>query len=276
MFHVDEDRKDPAMYAPNGGLLWVKNLNADSTHPNPWRPPTIFEAAFPCFLNDMNLTTWNQPTLVKRELAFEKDGLSEKLRWYGIKSAALGNIFAVWDLAVLNSSQALPPLGKLARWAYLVTPWVGMSTTYVATHHILNKMVKKPNEPWIYAASWLSPATIWGAYKRSFGSFVRVACIGGFFGYSMKALSNYGIFAGEITMDGLNRDGSCNNPINDPLRGFAKGQGSWANRWMGGDNPSFPLRNYDEEFHGRKWQLEPSWKKHLPEEDRNKGPPTGL
>lgn len=276
LFPVDPDRKDPALYAPNGSILLVKNLNAESVHPNPWRPPTFFEAHVPTFSNYHNLTTWLQPTLHKNELAFENDGLTERLQWYGVRSIAFGNVFAIWDLTMVKNSKALPPLGKVARWAYLVSPYLAMSTTFIGTHHLINKMVSKPNEnkPWVYAASMFSPAAVWGTYKRSLGSFIRLWAVGGFFIWTFKAMNEVGLapaWAGAWIRDGTNE-----SPINNPLEGFAKQTSRWANRWMGGDNPSYPQRNFDESFHEKTWQIEPSWKKHIPEEDKNKGPRTGL
>jgi len=274
-----ESRKDPALYAPNGGQLITRNLNAGSSHPNPWRPPTWYETMKPDFYNHLNLTTWLQPALIKQQMEFEKTDLSEKLTWYGIRAGFLGNMWASWDILTKTSSQQLTPWGKVARWGYLVTPYVAMSTSYICTHHIINKMVKKPNEPWIYAASWVPAAAIWGGYKRSLGSFVRcnVYTIPVLVAIKLMFDSGFGLSSPIFQRLLLDPSGSSHiMTVNDPVYGFAKGTSRMPNKWQTAENPTWPVRNYDTEFRGREWELEPSWKKHLPEEDRNKGPATGL
>jgi len=274
-----EERKDPALFAPNGGQLITRNLNANSTHPNPWRPPTWYECNWFDFLPHLNLTTWLQPAMIKQDMEFEKTDLTEKLTWYGIRAGLFGSIFAHLDLVHRPSSQALTLPGKIARFSYLVTPYVAMSTTYICTHHIINKMVKKPNEPWIYGASWLPAAAIWGGYKRSVGSFVRCNV---FFIPSLmiiKTMFDCGVgFNTPIWHDILSDPTALSDAAfsNDPLTGSAKATSRWANAWQGADNPQRPVRNFDKEKWEKEWELEPSWKKHLPEEDRNKGPATGL
>lgn len=275
LFPSDEDRKDPAWYAPNGGMLYAKNLNANSTHPNPWRPSTIFEANMPAYENKLNLLTWNQPVFKAQKVQYEDDGLGEKLAYYNLKAVVMGNVFAIWDLNIVKTSKALPFMGKVARWGYIVSPWVAMCTTWITTHHCINKMVKKPNEPWIYGISWFSPAVVWGTYKMSFGSFGRVFFVGGVAHATYKAMMDAGLGGGDVHRY-VNVDGSGLSTMNDPVHGTAKQSSRWANWWQGGDQPSRPLRNFDEEWYHSKWQIEPSWKKHIPEEDRNKGPPTGL
>ena len=61
-----------------------------STHPNPWRPPTIFEATLPGRSDFMNLEQWTQPTFVKTQMGFENTELTEKLRYYGTRGILLG------------------------------------------------------------------------------------------------------------------------------------------------------------------------------------------
>jgi len=279
LFPKKEGRSDPALYAPNGGQLITRNLNADSTHPNPWRPPTWFECAVPDFRPDLNLTTWMQPALIKQDLWFEQKELSEKLTWYGIRAGLLGNVFATWDLLTRPSSQALTIPGKVARWGYLVSPYVAMSTSFIATHHLLNKNSKKPNEPWIYGASWLPSSAIWGAYKRSVGSFVRSTALGVPLLMLIKKCFDMGVGFNSLAFKAYNEETyghGMSSTANDPRHGFAKTRYDWANNWQSMENPQWPVRNFDKDFWEKEWELEPSWKKHLPAEDRNKGPATGL
>lgn len=271
---------DKTWYAPNGGKLYSRNLNADSTHPNAWRPPTLYEKAFPGHYETLNLLTWLQPTMQKTEITFEKNTLAENIRTYGVKAIALGNIVAVTDLMLVKSSIALTPMGKVARWAYIVSPWVAMSTSYVATQHIINKAFPKDeNRPWTYGAAWISPAAVWGTYKRCWGASMRVFFVGGFITFAAKSLLDNGIFVfgpkSSFFGSWFDSRGGSDNAFssNDPVAGTAKESSRNPLWWEGEDVPAWPVRKFDKQFMDKDFDLEPSWKKHLPPEDRNKGPP---
>jgi len=272
---------DKSWFAPNGGKLSSRNLNADSTHPNAWRPPTMFESVIPGDFQSLNLLTWLQPTMQKSEITFEKNTLAENIRTYGIKAIALGNIVAVFDLTQVKSSAALTPMGKVARWAYIVSPWVAMSTSYVATQHIINKAFPQhENKPWTYGAAWISPAAVWGTYKRCWGAPMRVFFVGGFLTYAFKYLMDNGIFVfgPKSSFMGSWFETEANSNAfgaSDPVAGTAKENSRNPLWWQGGDVPAWPVRKYDKQLVDRDFDLEPSWKKHLPPEDRNKGPATG-
>ena len=80
-----------SFYAPNGGELVVKNLNVNSTHPNPWRPPTKFEMG--CLADNwsMGLNTMTQPTLIPQTPEFERKSLIHNLAIWGSKGFLIGN-----------------------------------------------------------------------------------------------------------------------------------------------------------------------------------------
>jgi len=275
---------DRAWYAPNGGKMESRNLNADSTHPNPWRPATIWEGNMPGAVTDLNLATWTQPTLQKNEIRFDSNTLGENIRSFGVKGLAIGNFIAVYDLANVKSSKALSIPGKMARWCYVVSPWLAMSTSYAATHHIANKLFPQhENKPGLYASSIITPAMIWGAYKRNWGSGVRFFFCGGILTYAVKYLFDNGL--AYYGRNGANESAMslATDPFgpaaivspNDPYHGTARESSKWPNWWQGEDQPAWPVRKYDKELLDKNFDWEPSWKKHLPPEDRNKGPATG-
>jgi len=270
---------DKAWYAPNGGKLFTRNLNADSAHPNPWRPPTLWEMNIPGNISDFNLGTWTQPTLTKQELTMEHSDLGDNMKSMVLKGIAAGNFIAAHDLIFVKSSMALSPMGKVARWCYLVSPWVAMSTSFVATQHLINKAYPQERyKPWTFGVSMLAPSLIWGTYKRSLGSTVRVALVGGAVAYVFKYMFEEGIALGSkpgLSAAWRNWDNSSMLPHNNPFYGTATEENPWPNWWKGQDRPAWVTRKFDKQLLDRETDLEPSWMKHIPPEDRNKGPPVG-
>jgi len=269
---------DSSWYAPNGGKLFSRNLNHDSTHPNPWRPPTIFEATLPGRMDFMNLETWTQPTFVKTQMGFENTDLTEKLRSYGIRGILVGNVFGVHDIMFIESSKKLTPMGKFARWAYVLSPWPAMALTYIGSHHMINMKASEKNATWTYGAAAIPTAGIWGAYKRAWGPGIRVALLFGGAAMLVKEVYNSGLMdlryvsAPYKRLVGARDTEDLETPANDPSMGFAKPTSRFAEAWKGKDTPVYPIRGYDEEKWGQKWDVEPSWKKHLPDEEKNRGP----
>jgi len=269
---------DAAYYAPNGGRLFSRNLNHDSTHPNPWRPPTIFEATLPGRSDFMNLEQWTQPTFVKTQMGFENTELTEKLRYYGTRGILLGNVFGVHDVCFIESSKKLTAMGKFARWAYVLSPWPAMALTYVGSHHMINMKASEKNATWTYGAAAIPTAGIWGAYKRAWGPGIRVAILGGLAAMIIKELHENGLMDTRMSsrtdsrMVGYTDKEDLVSPANDPSMGFAKPTSRFAEAWKSKDVPVYPIRGYDEERAEQKWDIEPSWKKHLPDEEKNRGP----
>ena len=61
-----------------------------SAHPNPWRPPTLWEMSIPGNISDFNLGTWTQPTLTKQELTMEHSDLGDNMKSMVLKGIAAG------------------------------------------------------------------------------------------------------------------------------------------------------------------------------------------
>jgi len=266
---MSESTYDKTWYAANGSKLVTKNLNADSDHPNPWRPRNAWEVHVPSVMNDMRITERGQPTMNSIEMEFETAGLARNLFYWGKLGLKFGTTHSILDIMNVSRIPMTNPMGIIGRWAYISTPWVGMFTAAPATFHLLNEMNEKKNQDWMYWASAAPSGAIWGVFRRSFGVGCLVAATGGLIGYCYKKGHEYNMFG---PMQSLLKYDMPDIEIrwNDPLNNEALPVQKVPNYWMTGDKPMWPVRNPNEE------PIEPSWKKHLPPEDRNKGPPTGL
>jgi len=264
---------DKEWFAPNGGAFSHKNLNAKSEHPNPWRPPTIWESWLKFGNSDMHLTTFNQPVLKSQRIEFEEVGLTKNLQKFAIFGLKAGTTHALLDVAKVK--ETLPMRQIFGRWAYITCPWLAMTTSYVAIHQVYNMMSEEKNQKWMYFADALPSGFIWGIFKRNFGSGFRMAFFGGILGLTYKLAMDTGFGFGQVFSRALQYSILDNTtPFADPVNNDAKGSFNKPNYWKNSDVPTWPTRNHDEEWRGYQNVIEPSWKKHLPVEDRNKGPPT--
>jgi len=258
---------DKLWQAPNGSALIQKNLNVDSDHPNPWRPPTHWEVALGWGSSDLRLTTNWQPVMKSNAIEFEEIGLARNLQEAAILGVKFGSTHAAVD--IINVTKLWDPKQALARWAYLTSPYVGMFTTYVASYNTLNMFSKEKNQPWMYFASAIPMGCVWGIFKRSFGSGFRVSTFFGATAVSYKWMMDMGIGIGPHLGSALKfYDADQSVPVNDPVNRTAREVTKRPNTWKQGDRPLW--RNFDD----TEGNIEPGWKQHLPEEDRNKGPPT--
>jgi len=252
----------------------MKNLNAASDHPNPWRPYTLFESGFPMAGTDMRLNTYTQPVLKSKEIEFEEVGLVRNLQKWAVYGFKLGTTHLLFDHLSNPHLTGFKPV--LARWAYICTPWVGMTTSYVATYQFFNMMSKEKHQPWMYFASAGPAGVIWGIFKRSFTSGFRMGAFSGAAALAYKGMMDVGWGIGPYTERFMRYGGSDEHriPWNDPLHNNAKEVNKRPNTWKQSDTQVWPIRNFDEGYRDYQNVIEPGWKKHLPEEDRNKGPPT--
>jgi len=264
---------DKEWYAPNGGKFTYKNLNAKSEHPNPWRPATLWESQIRLGVTPMNLTTFTQPTMRRQTIDFEEAGLARNLQKASFLGFRLGTTYAVLNIALIKES--LPVRQVFGRWAYLASPFVAMTTSYVAIHEVCNMMSAEKNQKWMYFADGLPAGFIWGVFKRSFPAGFRMGFFTGLTGLLIKSGMDMGLGFGQASYRAIQYDETDKMvPFNDPVHRDAKTSFRTPNSWKKSDRPTWPVRNHDEDYRGYENVIEPSWKKHIPEEDRNKGPPT--
>jgi len=269
---MSEERLDRRYFARNGGALITTNLNADSQHPNPWRPKTVYEAAWFVNMGNMNLLDNQQPALKKRHMDFESVGLGGNLAYYGTVGARIGICHGSFD--AINITKVTTFSAGLARTLYITVPWVGMFTSYAATYHLVNNWSQEKHKPRHYAIAALAPGTVWGVFKRSPWSGAHVAFWWGLTTALVKYSNDNGFGFGPMTAPLFNRE-LFNQPGwgNNPELETARDTGITPNHWKDYDKPMWPFRGFDEGgVNDQKWNIAPDWHKHVSEEERKKGP----
>jgi len=269
---MSEERIDLRYFARNGGALSYPNLNADSQHPNPWRPKTVFEAAMFVKMGDMNLLDNVQPTLKKRNMDFESVGLGGNLAYFGKVGLRIGICHGTFD--AINITKVETFNAGLARTLYLTVPWVGMFTSYAAAYHLINNMTHEKHKPRHYALAAIAPGTVWGVFKRCPWSGSKVTFWWGSIMAFVKYSNDIGYGFGSLTAALFDRTLFEQRGYgNDPTRAAEKDTGITPNHWKDYDKPMWPFRGFDEGgVNDQKWNIAPDWHKHVSEEDRKKGP----
>jgi len=272
-----EKSLDRRYFAPNGARLAVPNLNADSKHPNPWRPKTVFEAAMLCASGELNLLDNLQPILGKKEMDFETAGLTSNLAYYSNTGLKIGICHGAFD--AINITKVKTFNEGLARTLYLTVPWVGMFTSYAAAYHLVNQFTHEKDKPRHYAMAAVAPGSVWGIFKRCPWAGSKVVFWLGSTMALVKLLNDEGFGFGRMTAPLFDRKLEFQDdlPANDPKNAYARATGPDPNWWKTADRPMWPVRGFDEGgVNDQKWKIAPDWHKYVSEEERRKGPPPGL
>lgn len=247
------------------------NLNKDSTHPNPWYPPTEFERmrgiAYPyrIFHHPMN-TIGPLPTLKN---FLEEDPLLDKIRWGASTGLKVGTLVAVNDIINVNAIDANK--ARFARACFIIPPYIAMGVSFVAAREVLSNTSKQKDAAWIYPMAMIAPATIHGVVKNSFIAGVRASFALGLLGYLYKwNIENgnlldqwYSTLNPERSGLGKYQDYNHETGMNRQLHVTHDGWKGWPFR---SDN----LRNFATPSD------EPDWKKHVSPEEAKRGPPANV
>lgn len=244
------------------------NLNKDSTHPNPWRPPTQWCRWAPASYQPYRIYRGNPEGPVKPAHNFlEDDPFLDNVRIVGTKSFLFGTAYAANDIIVLNRIDA--PRAQLARYFFVMPPFIAIGLTYISAREILGNLSTKKNDTWTYGVATLAPATIWGIFKNSVLSGTRFFMFGAIFAIAYKTNKDVGDLGG--------------NPLQemalpyDPEKGTAMPKSWDALGWKGTQSPWGGIAAPGERSGILSWftpNIEPEWKKHVSEEEATKGPPT--
>jgi len=272
-----EDRTNRRYFAPNGGALHYPNFNADSQHPNPWRPKTVYEKSMLVNFGALRLTEKTQPVLKPRTMDIETEGVFSNITYYGRWGLKFGLAHGVMD--AVNISRLTEFNQGLARTLYIAVPWVGMFTSYPAAFHLLNNLTVEKNTKSHYFLSAAAPGAVWGIFKRCPWSGSRVWFFWGSFMATAKFLNDEGFGFGPNSYALFDRRMWYQQAMmtNDPEKEWAKTQGLSPNWWQKGDVKLYPMRGFDEGgVNDKKWDVDPGWYKHVSEEERKKGPAKGF
>jgi len=256
---------------------WYKaqlgNLNKNSTHPNPWYPPTQYER-----MGSVSLPyrIYRDPRITPEPLKplrnfLEEDDLVKNIGWAARKGFVLGLAFAVNDILVINNIDTRK--ARFARLCYLVPPYVGMTVSFVCFREALGNISSKKNAPWTYPVACIAPGTIWGILRNSWEHGLRFTLGWGILAATWKWNQQYGgLLTNFSPLQGLGGLASHENEHLDIDHEHNKFrlQSSWAEGWKG--LPS-KIENYSNWWTPRE---EPAWKKHVSPEEAARGPPTNL
>lgn len=247
-----------------------RNLNAHSTHPNPWRPPNVYESNWaqysPLFIRT-NLQPKYKPNK-DTTISLKPYESMAQWGWIGLKYGSWWTVVDIWHL-----NPTTCPRQMLARWAYIAPVYAFLPSSYIASREILSQVARDKDCLWPYLAATVPTSAIWGLYKGSLGNFARFLSFAFPLAYLYKRYhQNELLFKTRDDTDAIMAEVILNSneaPLtgdDDPERGWAKRRSDLANHWrifLG----STPITGANE--------IEPTWKKFLSEEDQKKGPQLG-
>jgi len=248
------------------------NLNKDSTHPNPWYPPTQYERlgnmAVPYRIYRHPQSTYEPIKPLRNFL--EEDDLITNIGWAAWKSFIFGLAFAANDIVVINNIDTRK--ARFARLCYLVPPYVGMGVSYVCFREALGNVGKEKNAAWTYPVACIAPGTIWGIVRNSFERGLRFTFFSGVIAACWKWNQQYGglLSGGHSPHQGLGGYATNENQhldIDHQHNKF-KRQSQTPEGWKGWP---FTVADYNNWWTPKE---EPGWKKHVSPEEAQRGPPS--
>jgi len=253
------------------------NLNKDSTHPNPWYPPTEFERmrgiAYPYRIYHHPMNTIGPLPTLKNFL--EEDPLLDKIRWAGFTGLKVGTLVALNDIINVNAIDA--PKARFARACFIVPPYMAMGVSFVCAREVLSNMSKQKDAAWIYPMAMIAPATIHGVVKNSFIAGVRATFALGTLAYLYKwniengnlldqwwsSLNSERFRSYEKSGLGKYQDYNHETGMHRQLHVTHDGWKGWPFRSEKSNNFATPSD-------------EPDWKKHVSPEEAKRGPPANV
>ena len=142
------------------------NLNKDSTHPNPYRPPSALDQfhgmhhnAYKIYRHPMedkllvpnpNINPLISGTFLDRIL---------NSTWKGF---VIGTFASCMDMVFIQQSVSLKT--NIARWLYITPPIMMMPVSYTMTQELLGRHLG--DRHLTYSLSSLAPAMIWGFFSE--------------------------------------------------------------------------------------------------------------
>jgi len=172
---------------PSGYEEW-ENLNKHSTHPNPWKPPSMADQFF------------QYPTSFYKiyKPDFEKSFMKEDPTKNHMRSQPFADRLATWtwrgllggvlvsyvDIVFITQSVNLKT--NVARFLYLTPPTMCIPMAYVTTREVLEHTVG--DKLWTYTAAALPGAAIWGVFRKNLRS-------------GMAAFAFFAVFGGVCKMN---------------------------------------------------------------------------
>jgi len=258
----------PDVY-PGYSPAQMGNLNKDSTHPNPWYPPTEFERFRGVSLGYRIYHYPYDPIgpLKKGKNFLEDDPFLDNCRWGAVTGFKVGTIMALNDIVNVNQIDA--NRARFARFCFIVPPYVAMGVSFICAREVLGNVSKGKEALWTYPAAMVAPAIIWGIFKNSFTHGVRFAFLGGLVGTCWKFnLDNGNVL--DPFRSAINPSGYVKVQDHNHETGIHREAHIEVDGWKGWPFKVDSVKTW--------WTPteEPSWKKHVSPEEAEKGPPTNF
>lgn len=232
------------------------NLNMNSTHPNPWRPPTQFDGSM------LLWQPWRifngSPTHLRpnRRNYLVEGSISNRLAKSFVVGTAAGGIFCLPDILAEDRS----PKIKVARTFYFVGPIVAATVGWVAVRELL-ALYSGRKDPWY---SFIGASAYSGAL---FGYFHKNFSIGYLI---FLAASSMSIYYNHMTKSGFQMFGARETPHNQDL-GIEGTNNYFKSYILSPDDPIHKLvyqEKGEKGFFNVPGEDEPEWKR-FTDEDGN-------
>ena len=157
----------PEHVHPSGVIDFV-NLNKDSTHPNPWKPPQAIDQITSKYTSSYQI--YHHPkadTIFKsdptKNMAADGSLMSRMLLW-GARGFAVGCFFSYVD--IMFFTQSISWKTNVARFLYITPPTTVLGPAYIVTREVTSGFAGQ-EKMWPYVASALAPAGLWGTFRKS-------------------------------------------------------------------------------------------------------------
>lgn len=151
------------------GVVDLVNLNKDSTHPNPWKPPQAIDQISSRYTSSYQI--YHHPkadTIFKsdptKDMTAEGSLMSRMLLW-GARGFAVGCFFSYCD--IMFFTQSISWKTNVARFLYITPPTTVLGPAYIVTREVTSGLVGQ-DKVWPYVASALAPAGLWGTFRKSY------------------------------------------------------------------------------------------------------------
>merc|ERR1712165_113209 len=146
----------------DGATPFYVNLNADSTHPRPWRPPTDWDVMKRAYDPYQIYTRDQQQYFEKKRNWLQEDPALTNMYYAARKGLGFGLLFAALDHVSFSRQQGWK--SQAMRAAYITVPIQSMFVSYVALRelsaNVMQSYGKNRNSNWTYVAAGMGPGTI--------------------------------------------------------------------------------------------------------------------
>lgn len=194
------------------------NLNADSTHPNPWKPRNVWER-HTFYYNPYKIFRGNPTDVKPLYNPISQDPFWSTLGLAAYRGVLVGSGLAITDIMFISQIQGLR--AQLARYLFVMPPYAAMPISYIATREVMQNFFG--DTATVYFWSMVAPASIYGAFRNSIGSGVRLFMLTAWFPAAYKLNNDLGgLFHSYDDHVRLQHSQPSTWKINFPFKPFAK------------------------------------------------------